>query len=221
MTRMSVGDTVGVTAALVRASLFWSVGDDVADLDASALLLQGDGRVSSDADLVFYNQPDHVSGTVKHAGKFVGEQCYDVIDINLAGLPATIARIVLAGWTTGGSFAQVRGLRLAVSDLGSAAAIAEFPIAPVNETAFVTGELYRRDGGWTLRSVGRGFGTGFAGLAAEFGVDLGGEATLLDRGTTARTRARTGSQLPAPSFAPGELAVPPAPRPEPPGLTRP
>ena len=51
------GDTV------VRVS--WSAGPTV---DASALLLGGDGKVRSDADFVFYGQPQHPSGSVKHAG---------------------------------------------------------------------------------------------------------------------------------------------------------
>ena len=44
-------------------------GRGIPDVDASALLLRDDGRVSSDDDFVFYNQPQHPSGAVRHAGK--------------------------------------------------------------------------------------------------------------------------------------------------------
>src|SRR5689334_2490718 len=93
MTSMSKGGNLPVTAAHVRATLFWSGGDGVPDVDASALLLQADGKVASDADFVFYNQPDHASGRVKHAGKHTGATSYDVIDIDLSGLPADVERV--------------------------------------------------------------------------------------------------------------------------------
>ncbi|MEV6135041.1 TerD family protein [Nocardia sp. NPDC051990] len=38
------------------------------------------------------------------------------------------------------------------------------------ETAFVLGELYRRQGAWKFRAVGQGYATGLAGLATEFGI---------------------------------------------------
>jgi stress response protein SCP2 len=180
MTQMTKGGNVPVTASLVRATLFWTGGNGVPDVDASALLLQSDGRVSSDADFIFYNQPDHVSGTVKHAGKSTGEQSYDVIDINLAGLPETVDRIALAASADDGTFGQVPGLRLVVTDLSNGAEIAEFAMTAANETAFVTGELYRRAGSWKFRAVGQGFATGLAGLASEFGIDIGGGGDSLE-----------------------------------------
>ena len=217
MTQMSKGGNVPVTAALVRATLFWTGGDGTPDVDASALLLQADGRVSSDADFVFYNQPDHVSGAVKHAGKSTGVQSYDVIDINLAGLPSSVDRVALAASADGGTFGQVPGLRLVVSDLASNAPIAEFAMTADQETAFVTGELYRRDGAWKFRAVGQGFASGLAGLATEFGIDVGGEGDLDPTDAATDARAEDAPVLPPPSFAAAEVvpapAVTPAPTP--------
>ena len=68
MTQMTKGGNIPVTAPLVRAALFWTGGDGVPDVDASALLL-GDGGMVSDADFVFYNQAAHASGAVRHEGK--------------------------------------------------------------------------------------------------------------------------------------------------------
>src|SRR4051794_27345240 len=116
MTQMSKGGNVPLTAALIRATLFWSGDGEVPGVDGSALLLQADGKVSSDADFVFYNQPVHLSGTVRHAGAQAGPQSYDVIDIDLAGLPATVQRIALAASCDGGTFGEVPDLRLVLSD---------------------------------------------------------------------------------------------------------
>src|SRR5579875_2408112 len=175
MTGMAKGANVPVTAAMVRAALLWSGGDGVPDVDASALLLQADGKVSSDADFVFYNQPNHSSGAVKHAGKQTGADAYDVIDINLAGLPTSVERIALAASSDGGVFGDVPNLKLVLSDLVDGAPIAEFGMSAGSETAFVTGELYRRDGGWKFRAVGQGYASGLGGLAGEFGIDVGGD----------------------------------------------
>ncbi len=71
MTQMSKGGNLALTAPMVRAALFWTGGDGVPDVDASALLLGANGKVASDDDFVFYNQPTHPSGAVQHAGKSV------------------------------------------------------------------------------------------------------------------------------------------------------
>ena len=52
--------------------LGWDVnrydGGSAFDLDAAAFLLDGSGKVSSDADFVFYGNLRHASGGVEHMG---------------------------------------------------------------------------------------------------------------------------------------------------------
>src|SRR4051812_25017603 len=180
MTQMSKGGNLALTSTMVRAALFWSGGDGVPDVDASALLLGADGKVGSDDDFVFYNQPTHRSGAVQHAGKSVDTTSHDVIDVNLSGLPASVDRVALAASADGGSFGQVPGLRLTLMDLSTGAALAEFAMSATDETAFVCGELYRRDGGWKFRAVGQGYASGLAGLATDFGIHVGDDETDLE-----------------------------------------
>ena len=61
MTQMSMGSNIPLPATNVRASLRWTGGPGIPDVDVSALLLDEDGEVASDADFVFYNQPNHYS----------------------------------------------------------------------------------------------------------------------------------------------------------------
>ena len=68
MTQMSMGSNIAIPAAAVRATLWWTAGDGVPDVDASALLLEENGEVGSDSDFVFYNQPQHYSGAVRMGG---------------------------------------------------------------------------------------------------------------------------------------------------------
>ena len=41
------------------------------------------------------------------------------------------------------------------------------------ETAMVFGELYRNGAEWKFRAVGQGYATGLAGIARDYGVNIG------------------------------------------------
>ena len=168
MTTISKGANLPVDARTVRAVLSWSGGAGVPDVDASALLLQASGRVSGDQDFIFYNQPRHPSGAVRHAGRTATA---DTLEVDLATLPAGVERVVLAASAHNGTFGQVHGLRLVVADQ-SGGPIAEFELDAASETAILTGEFYRRDGRWKFRAVGQGYDSGLAGIARDFGISV-------------------------------------------------
>ena len=182
---------------MVRATCSGPAATACPDVDASALLLQADGRVCSDADFVFYNQPDHASGASSMPAS--RPACRPATTSSTSTWPdcrATVDRIALAASADGGTFGQVPGLRLVLSDLAPAPTSPSSPMTASEETAFVTGELYRRDGGWKFRAVGQGFATGLAGLATEFGIDVGGGADL-DPTRTGRRETTPGTGEPS------------------------
>ncbi|MFE0629094.1 VWA domain-containing protein [Streptomyces sp. NPDC058864] len=167
------GANLPVPVPAVRAVLGWTAGPGVPDVDASALLLTGEGRVRSDADFVFYNQPEHASGAVRHTGKQSGPgQASDTLDVDLARVEPAVERIVLCASADGGAFGQVPGLRLRLLDARNGAEIARFDMQATTETAFLGGELYRRNGVWKFRAVGQGWNSGLAGLATDFGITV-------------------------------------------------
>ena len=170
MTTMAKGSNTPIGASRVRATLTWTPGAGLPDIDGSALLLRESGRVASDEDFVFYNQPAHPGGAVRHLGKTGGN---DSVEIDLSGLAADIDRVALAASADGGTFGQVPGLCLLLADAGSGAELARFDIVAATETAMVTGELYRRNGQWKFRAVGQGYASGLAGLAGDFGISVG------------------------------------------------
>lgn len=174
MTQMSKGSNVALTATSLRVEIGWS--PTTTDVDASALLLTEAGRVRSDADFVFYNQPTHASEAVAHAGK---SNRTDTIIVDTDRLEPAVDRVVLAASADGGTFGQVPGLHLRVLDNtanASGSELARFDIADASsETAFVFGEIYRRGGAWKLRAVGQGYDSGLAGLAGDFGISVDDE----------------------------------------------
>ncbi|MEU6890360.1 VWA domain-containing protein [Streptomyces sp. NPDC046557] len=212
---MSKGANLPVRASSVRVVLGWSAGPGVPDPDASALLLTAGGRVRSDGDFVFYSQPRHASGAVRHLGKQPGA---DVVDVDLAALESEIERVVLCASADGGSFGQVPGLHLRLLDSVSEAEIARFDMTADIETAYVSGELYRRAGAWKFRAVGQGYASGLAGLATDFGITVDEAPSpppdSVPAPAPAPARVRTPNPVPAPALTPAPLSLPdPVPEP--------
>ncbi|RKN44765.1 TerD family protein [Streptomyces hoynatensis] len=170
---MLKGANVPVAARSVRVEIGWTAGPGVPDVDASALLLTG-GRVRSDDDFVFYNQPRHASGAVRHEGKQPAAGAVtDRLAVDLAQVEPAIETVTLAASADGGTFGRVPGLHIRLLDADSGAELARFDSQDATtETAFVLGELYRRQGGWKFRAVGQGYDSGLAGLATDFGISV-------------------------------------------------
>ncbi|MDQ0758377.1 TerD family protein [Streptomyces canus] len=170
---MSKGANAPVPTTALRVELGWRSGPGVPDADASALLLVG-GKVRSDADFVFYNQPQHSSGAVRHEGKRTdGGRVTDTLLVDLARVEPSVETVVLAASADGGTFAQIPGLYIEVRDAAQGTVAARFDSAGATvETAFVLGEFYRRQGAWKFRAVGQGYDSGLEGLATDFGITV-------------------------------------------------
>lgn len=196
---MSKGSNLPVDASVVRAELTWGAGAGVPDIDASALLLTEAGRVRDDGDFVFYNQSRHTSGAVTHLGKrSAAGTSTDTLEVNLGAVEPAVERIALCASADGGTFGQVPGLVLRLLDAGTGSEIARFDMAAGTETAFIGGELYRRQGKWKFRAVGQGYAAGLAGLATDFGITVDEPAPA----------APTASVTAAPPAAPPPPAAP-------------
>ncbi|MFD7547832.1 TerD family protein [Streptomyces sp. NPDC059816] len=210
---MLKGSNVPLEAAAVRAVLRWATGQDVPDVDVSALLLGPDGRVRSDEDFVFYNQPRHPSGKVWRLGKKrVPEGLADTIQTDLRGLPSEVDRVLLVASADDVPFHRVRSLRIQVHDAGAAddEPIAYFDITPETgaETALICGELYRRGDGWKFRAVGDGYSNGLVGLATDFGISV--DESTPESGDAPEQPLPTSPQPSVPPPAPQEPVTQPA-----------
>ncbi|WP_449348695.1 TerD family protein [Streptomyces shaanxiensis] len=201
---MSKGSNVPVPTTALRVELGWRSGPGVPDADASALLLVG-GKVRSDADFVFYNQPAHASGAVRHEGKRTdGGRVTDTLLVDLARVEPSVETVVLAASSDGGTFAHVPDLYIEVRDAAQGTVAARFDSTGATvETAFVLGEFYRRQGTWKFRAVGQGYDSGLEGLATDFGITVDEP-----------------QQAAPPASTPAPVAPPPAPAAQPVRLTK-
>ncbi|MFJ2742058.1 TerD family protein [Streptomyces sp. NPDC087440] len=190
-------------------------------LDVSGLLLTADGKVRSDDDFIFYNQPAGPGVTYRSGGGTAP----DAILVDTGALPPGIERVVVtaspdaAGQTFQGiePTATVRGA-------DDNAVIATFTPPQLGaETALVVVEVYRRNGAWKVRAVGQGYANGLAGIATDFGVSVEEPAAPAAPQAPAAPVAPPAPQTPAappsapvPSYdprvaAPAAPAAPPAP----------
>lgn len=135
-------------------------------VDLSVFQLGPDRRVRSDADFVFFNQPQSPEGAVRlvEGGAAVA--------VDLARVPAavdTLAVAVSLDQGQAGSLAHIPGLGVVVGGVSAPAS------GLTTERAAVLVELYRRAGGWKVRNVSAGWDGGFADLVREHGVSVDDE----------------------------------------------
>jgi DNA polymerase III subunit epsilon len=140
------------------------------EVDLVAFLLDGEERVSDDDDFVFYNQPDALGAQLSAEGP--NEQA---VTLRLDALPEHCRRIVIAAAIDGDAitFGEVGAIELDATPGPEAATAARATLdAATTERTLRLAEIYLRGETWRLRSVGQGYDTGLAELAAGFGVQV-------------------------------------------------
>ncbi|MGA5420742.1 TerD family protein [Streptomyces lavendulocolor] len=183
MHTMVKGANIGLSAlsadaGSVTVGLSWSSSTGEGDADVSVLLLNGTGKVRSDADFYFYNNPVADDGSVQLLGKTpTPDGSEDRIGFDLEAVPPDIERIVIAASRYDGAhFGELDDLCLSLVD-GTGEGLARFPVDDAGVvSAFIFGEFYRRAGAWKFRAVGQGYHSGLVGLATDFGVDIDDDA---------------------------------------------
>ncbi|MEW9530160.1 TerD family protein [Microbispora sp. NPDC049125] len=152
------------------------------DLDASALMLDGNGKILSDAHFVFFNNLKSPDGSVEHTGDNLtgqGDGDDEAIAVNLATVPAEVVKIVFPvsiyeAETRNQSFGQVRNAFIRIVNSADGVELARYDLTEdaSTETAMLFGELYRHGAEWKFRAVGQGYASGLRGIALDFGVSV-------------------------------------------------
>lgn len=153
------------------------------DLDASAFLLNENGKIRSDADFIFYNQLTSACGSVVHQGDNrtgEGDGDDEAIKIDLTAVPADVHKVAVTvtihdAEKNGQNFGQVANAFIRVVNDETNNEVARYDLTEDYsiETAMIFGELYRHNGEWKFKAVGQGFAGGLAPMAREYGVNVG------------------------------------------------
>ncbi|MFF9756355.1 stress-induced protein [Streptomyces sp. DH-12] len=178
-------------------------------LDVSGLLLTADGKVRSDDDFIFYNQPTGPGVTYRSGGGAAP----DAITVDTTAVPPGIEKIVVtASPDAAGQTFQGIEPTATVRDADTAAVLATFTPPQLGaETALVIVEIYLRNGAWKVRAVGQGYADGLAGIATDFGVTVEEPAAPARPVTPQAPQAAPPAPPAAAPQAPPAPAAPPAP----------
>ncbi|MGV5046014.1 TerD family protein [Rhodococcus pyridinivorans] len=158
MTEVAKGSKTDLTDLRYEVRLGAAVDGAV---DLMAVLLTDAGRVRSDDDFVFFNNP-------KAPGVHLTSDTSVAVD--LSAVPADVQRVLVAASTEaqGRTFGEVPGVRIEVRGPGQ---LLEFvPSGLATETVLQVVALYRRGSGWRLDAVGQGYQDGLAAFATDHGI---------------------------------------------------
>ncbi|MFK0022154.1 TerD family protein [Streptomyces sp. NPDC090798] len=162
---MTPGSNIPLSAARVTVDVAAPVR-----LDVSGLLLTADGKVRSDDDFIFYNQPTGPGVTYRSGGGTAP----DAITVDTGAVPPGIEKIVVtASPDAAGQTFQGIEPTATIRDADDNSVLGTFtPPQLGTETALVVVEIYLRNGAWKARAVGQGYANGLAGIATDFGVSV-------------------------------------------------
>lgn len=196
---MTPGSNIPLTATRVAVDVAAPVR-----LDVSGLLLTADGKVRSDDDFIFYNQPQGPGVTYRSGGGTAP----DAIVVDTAAVPPGIEKIVVtASPDAAGQTFQGIEPTATIRNGDDGSPIATFtPPQLGSETALVVVEIYLRNGAWKARAVGQGYANGLAGIATDFGVSVDDEPAAAPAATPAAPPVAA-----APPADPRVAATPPSP----------
>ncbi|MFK9090401.1 TerD family protein [Bacillus salipaludis] len=152
------------------------------DLDASAFLLGESGKVNSDEDFVFYNNPSGGNGSILYSGdNRIGSGVRDdeQIRIDLKSVPAHIHRIAFTitihdAQVKRQNFGQVSDSYVRIFNEITNEELIRFNLGRdfTVETAIVAAEVYRHNGEWKFNAIASGFQGGLAALCRNFGITV-------------------------------------------------
>ncbi|MFT8320693.1 MAG: TerD family protein [Bacillus sp. (in: firmicutes)] len=198
----------------VIVGLGWDINHQGAnyDLDASAFLLGANGKVHSDTDFIFYNNPNGANGSVMYSGDNrtgAGNSDDEQIRIDLMRVPPSITRIAFTitihhAYEKGQNFGQIANGYVRVFSERDHVELIRFNLGRdyTVETAIVAAELYRHNGEWKFNAIGSGFQGGLAALCRNFGVTVDDEPASQQLNTS----------YAEPNYSPS-FSAPPSPQP--------
>ncbi|HUM90374.1 MAG TPA: TerD family protein [Candidatus Competibacter sp.] len=152
------------------------------DLDASAFLLDANGKVRSDADFIFYNQLKSPCGSVQHTGDNrtgAGEGDDEAVMVDLTRVPADVQKITFTVTIHEAdqrrqNFGQVGNAFIRLVNAETNIEVARYDLGEdaSTETAMIFGELYRHGGEWRFGAVGQGYAGGLAAMCRQYGISI-------------------------------------------------
>ncbi|MDF0530458.1 TerD family protein [Tsukamurella sp. 8F] len=179
---LTVEDAFGDPAAHIAISIetVFQDGHPRVPTDVSAVVVGQDGRVRSNKDLVFYNQPTGANGAVRllpAAEVGTDGDRAATVTVDLSELPDSVELVVVAASIDPDvpeqiTFGSVDAVHMSASTVGGPPALVSSLVGLTDERALIFGEIYRRDTQWKIRAVGQGYRDGLSALVTDYGIEV-------------------------------------------------
>lgn len=180
--------TKGTNIKKIQVCLGWDIksnpsGQDF-DLDASAFLLAANDKFSTEADVIYYNQKNHVSGAVNHsgddrtgAGDITHSNDKEIIIVDLDKVPKDKEKItfvvtIFDASIRGQNFGQIKNAFIRIVNADNNTEVLRYNLTEDYSisTALIAGEVYRKGSEWKFAAVGNGLSGGLKELICKFGL---------------------------------------------------
>lgn len=139
------------------------------DCDASAILLDENGKCANNSDVIYFGNLTHKSGTVKHLGDNLtgeGDGDDEQILVDLANLPSKYSKVVFVvtiykADARNQNFGMIQNAYIRIVDTSNGnKELCKFNLSnDINyndKTSMLFGELYRHNGEWKFNAIGEG-----------------------------------------------------------------
>lgn len=158
----------------------YSGGNDF-DLDASAFIVDGNGKAFNEKSFIFYNNLQSEDGSVIHTGDNRtgdGDGDDEQLLVKLPLVPSVVQKVVFTVTIHDAelrkqNFGQVSNAFIRIVNEDTNEEIVRYDLGEdfSIETALVVGEIYRHNNEWKFNAIGSGFQGGLAALITEFGLN--------------------------------------------------
>lgn len=169
----------------IIVGLGWDVRDsdqEIFDLDASILMVAANGKARHERDLIFYNNKKSTCGAVNHTGDNrtgMGDGDDETIHLFLDKIPEDIEKLIIfvsihEAEKLKQNFGQVLNAYVRLINKDTQEEVTRYDLSETEDTAIFTsmifGELYRYQGDWKFKAVGRGVKGGLVEFARMHGL---------------------------------------------------
>ena len=176
--RVSKGQKVPLNfgSKKIKVNFGWNVKNPACDVDVSAFLLSGSGKVVGDDYFVFYGQESSPEKSVLFKNVETAN-VLEVFDIDTAVLNPAVAKIVFVMTINDAlenslNFSMLKDAYIQIADPLNNTELASFLVEEYynNINSMMMGEIYLHNGVWKFNAIGNGVNKDLAGLCEFYGV---------------------------------------------------
>ena len=176
--KVSKGQKVPInfSSKKIKVNFGWNVNNPACDVDVSAFLLSGSGKVVGDDYFVFYGQKSSPEKSVLFKNVETAN-VLEVFDIDTGILNPSVAKIVFVMTINDAlenslNFSMLKDAYIQIVDPVNNTELASFLVEEYynNINSMMMGEIYLHNGAWKFNAIGNGVNKDLAGLCEFYGV---------------------------------------------------